>query len=93
MEKTIMMEDMELQALCHKAGIEYCDLMYTGITDLEKKHVIINAAAAGYSKGFRDGQEAMNKESISYLAGKKDGLKMANDMMRESQKEVMGAEQ
>ena len=56
------MTDMDLQQRCVAAGALYVSKMHPGIDDLEKKHLMQNACAAGYSKGYRDAMVEVAKE-------------------------------
>lgn len=63
--RTVAMTDMELQKKCLEAAAEYIKFMYPDLKE-EKDGLILhsqlmNAVAAGYSKGYRDRQSEENK--------------------------------
>jgi hypothetical protein len=55
-----MMTDPDFQKKCVEAGHLYVATMYPGLrdTDIERASQIANGVAAGYSKGWKDKEEA-----------------------------------
>lgn len=52
------MTDTEFQKKCHDVAYEYLKEMHAGLDhDLEKKHLVVNACAAGYSRGYSEAKQ------------------------------------
>jgi len=52
----------DLQKAASDAAKKYVEMMFPNLEDLEKKAWLINAAASGYLKGYRDAMQENERD-------------------------------